>query len=118
MEKFNGKFDFSVKDLFFFDKFVVPSVLTLVYWVALVLVVLSGLVMMFASFFGGLITILVGFVSTRITFELICVIFSINRNLQKLVELQSGSANVATTPEDVSEKTDANIHIAHDKEEN
>ncbi|QIQ21901.1 DUF4282 domain-containing protein [Zophobihabitans entericus] len=86
--KFKCNFDF--KELLFFNRLVMPQILTVIYWIALVGVVLSGIFFMRFSFFGGLMQIIIGAIGVRISFELICVVFSINRNLEKLVALQSG----------------------------
>lgn len=91
------KCSFNPINLLFFDKLVVPSILTFIYWLALVAVVLSGLLVMFQSILGGLISIVVGAISIRISFELICVVFNINRNLEKLVALQSAEKEPTQT---------------------
>lgn len=68
-----------------------PSVLTVIYWIVCIFIVLGGIVTMVnVSVVNGLIGIVIGLISVRVSFELICVVFSINRNLEKLVALQSG----------------------------
>ncbi|WP_202112693.1 DUF4282 domain-containing protein [Gilliamella sp. Pas-s95] len=104
----NKKFDFkdlTIKDFFFFNKMLTPSFITIVYWITLVLIGFSALTMILGSFalfaysftaglftfFSGIITFVVGFVSTRIGFELICVLFNINHNIQKLANEKTDS---------------------------
>ncbi|XKM13131.1 hypothetical protein RCS94_08870 [Orbaceae bacterium ac157xtp] len=107
MEKPNIKLDFKFKDLLFFDRLIMPSVITLLYWAVLVFVVLSGLLtMFFVGFFSGFFGILIGAIVTRISFELTCVSFSINRNLEKLVQLQSQNSNAPSTPNQVGKEAD------------
>ncbi|KFA58601.1 hypothetical protein GAPWKB11_1219 [Gilliamella apicola] len=52
------------------------------------------------SFLGGLFGLIGGVIATRLIFELMCVFFSINRNLEKLVDLQSNNSNGPTNIED------------------
>lgn len=115
MKDSNNFNSFSVKELLFFNKLIMPTILTVIYWIVLIIVILGGLYTMFfsGSFFGGLIGLLVGIVSTRVTFEMICVVFSINRNLEKLVELQSGSRKQVSTPEQIGAEADANTPLGH-----
>jgi fatty acid desaturase len=105
-KKINFK-DISIKDFFFFDKMMTPVFITIVYWIALVLVGFSALSIIIGSFaifpysasagiiafFTGIITFVVGFISTRIGFELLCVLFSINNNIRKLAEEKTGVEN-------------------------
>jgi hypothetical protein len=68
-----------------------PKIITLLYWLGLIVTTLSSLAYMFAqSFFLGLFMLVGGLIGTRIWCELLIVIFKINQNLQTL-------ANKATT---------------------
>lgn len=79
-----------MKSLLFFDSMITPKILTVVYWLALVSVVLGGLFTMFsASFFGGLATIIGGVIGVRIWCELLIVIFKINENLKQIADKQA-----------------------------
>lgn len=99
MKKINCKCPFDFKELFFFNRLIMPQVITVIYWLALAGVLLSGLGMMFGGyFFMGLLQIILGAIFVRIGFEMICVVFSINRHLEKLVALQSGEQ--PTEPKD------------------
>ena len=98
--KFN--FDFSIgnklKDFFFFDKLFTPVFITFIYWLGLLLLSISGLLTIFGGFaafqysflgglkiiFYGLLIVVIGSIYLRITMELICVLFNINRNIEKL----------------------------------
>ncbi|MBI0103386.1 DUF4282 domain-containing protein [Gilliamella sp. W8145] len=98
MKKIVDTSGLSFKDFFFFDKMFTPKIITVIYWISLVFIVFSGLVLIFSSFllmrysFGsallgilsGFVTIIGGSIFTRIGYELICVLFSINRNIEKL----------------------------------
>lgn len=88
----NSNFNCDIKDLLYFDHLIMPRVLTFIYWIVIAIVILTGFSTMFTiSFFSGLIAIITGLIFTRIIFELIIVIFSINQNLEKLVSLQTNS---------------------------
>ena len=84
---------FNVRDLFFFDEMLTPRVLTILYWLALLYVAVSGLNVMFAGkemtfdkFAGGVGMIIGGMVAARIAAELLLAVFRINENLQTLAE--------------------------------
>lgn len=98
MKKIVNSENFSLADFFFFKKMITPVFITFIYWITLVFIALGGLGVIFASFasfqysfFGGMFTLIsgiftlvVGIISARIGFELICVLFNINRNIEKL----------------------------------
>lgn len=114
MKKITNLQDFSVKDFFFFDKSLTPVIITFLYWLTLLLILISGLTIIFTSFsmfrfsfnlglltfFSGVITIVVGILTTRVVFELICVLFNINRNIEKL------ASNATNTSETINNNTD------------
>ncbi|HEY0720544.1 MAG TPA: DUF4282 domain-containing protein [Gammaproteobacteria bacterium] len=82
---------FNIRDIFFFDELLTPKVITLLYWLALLYVAVSGLSVMFAGdkmtfarFTSGLGVMLGGVVAARIGSELLVVAFKINENLQTL----------------------------------
>lgn len=84
---------FNIRDIFYFDEMLTPKVITVLYWLALLYVVVSGMSVMFAGdkmtfakFAGGLGIILGGAISARIGSELLIVVFKINANLQSLAE--------------------------------
>ncbi|HEX5047773.1 MAG TPA: DUF4282 domain-containing protein [Gammaproteobacteria bacterium] len=73
------------KDLLFFDKLIMPKVITIIYWIGLVFCVLGGLVTMFTvSFLGGLGVIIGGAIAARLYSELIIVLFKMNEALQDI----------------------------------
>lgn len=86
---------FDIKDLFQWDRFITPTIIKSFYWLVIALVILfgisgvfSGLMQMAISPFGGFIVVLsaiagavVGIVFSRITAELILIIFRINEHL-------------------------------------
>jgi hypothetical protein len=83
------------RDLFQWDRFITPSIIKAFYWLVVVLVVLfgiagifSGLAAMAISPFGGFIELLssitgvvVGIIFSRISAELILIVFRINEHL-------------------------------------
>lgn len=87
----NSNCSCDLKDLLYFDRLIMPRILTFIYWIVLGVVILGGLSTLFTvGFFSGLVALVGGVIFTRIAFEMIIVFFSINRNLEKLVELQHG----------------------------
>ncbi len=83
--------NFSFKDVFYFDEMLTPKLITLIYWLLLLLAVLSGLGiiftgMSFSSFIGGLLAIIIGAVFARIWCELLIVVFKIHENIRRLAD--------------------------------
>ncbi len=84
---------FNVRDIFFFDEMLIPKVITILYWLALLYVAVTGLSVMFAGdkmtfakFTGGLGVMVGGLIAARITSELLIVAFKINDNIQALAD--------------------------------
>ena len=81
-----------MRPLLYFDAMLTPKIITLVYWLMLVIVALSGLAMIFGGgvtfvkFVMGLVTIAGGAVGARIWCEILIVIFKIHENIRKLAE--------------------------------
>jgi len=74
-----------IRDVLFFDKMLTPTVIAVVYWLALIGVVVGGIVVMISqSFFGGLLTIVFGALFARIWCELVIVLFKVNDALQEI----------------------------------
>jgi Domain of unknown function (DUF4282) len=72
-----------MRDIFFFDKMLTPTIITFVYWFILLAAVIGGLVTMFSGdFFYGLVTIVGGVLFGRIWCELLIVLFKMNEALQ------------------------------------
>lgn len=89
-----------MKNFFTFNKFITPSFITVLYWISIVFSILAGLGAIISSFSGygtdslflyGLFIIIFGILSSRITCELILVVFNINKNLEKIAESKSTS---------------------------
>jgi len=77
----------SGKDLFFFDRMLTPSIITVVYWLLLLSVLVGGIGMMFGqSFFAGLGIIVFGALGVRIWCELLIVLFKIHQNLKAIAD--------------------------------
>jgi hypothetical protein len=86
---------FEFRDLFQWDRFITPTIIKTVYWLAIVLIILSGLsgllsslaVMAVSPFVGfitllfNLVEIVVGIVLARIGAEFVLIVFRINEHL-------------------------------------
>ena len=73
------------KDFLFFDKMVMPKVITFIYWLALLGCVIGGLVTMFSSsFLTGLMIIIGGAIAARLYGEIFMVLFKMNEALQDI----------------------------------
>ncbi len=86
---------FDLRDLFQWERFITPSIIKIFYWLAILLVVLSGvwgilagLALMFTSPLHGLITViayligmLIGVIAARIAAEFVLIMFRINEHL-------------------------------------
>lgn len=84
-----------MKDLLFFNTMYTAKIVTLVYWVLLLISVISGLSTMFGSsyLYGGMVSFLMGIgiiiggaIGSRIWCELLIVIFKIHENLKKIAD--------------------------------
>lgn len=76
-----------MKDIFFFEKMFTPKFLTLLYWIFLAAVVVSGFGAIFVKgFFVGVISMVVGLVWVRIMFEAILIAFKNNEYLRIIAE--------------------------------
>jgi hypothetical protein len=73
-----------IKDLLFFDKMIMPKVITFIYWLALLGAVVGGLVTMFQSFLSGLGLLIGGVIAARLYCEIFMVFFKMNEALQDI----------------------------------
>jgi hypothetical protein len=77
-----------IKDLLGFDKMFTPRVITIIYWILLGLVVLSGLITLFTSGMNGIwmgpVIIVFGTLGVRIYCELLILFFKIHEELQEI----------------------------------
>jgi hypothetical protein len=85
----------NVRNLFYFDAMLTPRVITVVYWLLLVVVVLAGLgtlfytgfqYMSFGRFMRAVGITIGGAILARIWCELMIVLFKLNENMQRLVQ--------------------------------
>ena len=95
---------FDLQDLFQWDRFITPTIIKTFYWLVIALICLfgisgifSGLAAMAISPFGGFIQILssiagviVGIIFSRISAELILIIFRINEHLGAIRDQGAG----------------------------
>jgi hypothetical protein len=83
-----------MQNLLFFNEMITPKIITVIYWLLLIGVVVSGIGSMFVgsggvsfgSFFKGLGVIVLGAIGVRIWSELLIVLFKINSNIQKMAD--------------------------------
>jgi len=82
-----------MRELLYFNSMITPKLITLVYWISLALLTLSGVFVLFAgegNFIVRLLTLLIalplGALLIRVYCELLMVLFKINDNIQKLAD--------------------------------
>ncbi|MFI8416088.1 DUF4282 domain-containing protein [Serratia sp. NPDC078593] len=76
-----------MRNIFFFDAMLTPKIITVVYWLSLLGVVVSGIFMMFyGEVFRGLLGIILGGVFVRVAFEMVIIAFKNNEYLRKIAE--------------------------------
>jgi len=74
-----------MRDLLFLDTMIIPKIITLFYWVLLLVAAVSGIGTMLAgSLSSGLMVIIGGMFAARVWSELIIVLFKINEALQEI----------------------------------
>lgn len=74
-----------------FDQMITPIIIKILFWVGVVVTIISGLILMFGdggifTFIGGLIVIAVGLLVTRVYCELLIIFFKMHESLQKMNE--------------------------------
>lgn len=76
-----------MREVIFFDSMLTPKIITVVYWLALVGVALSGLGAIFSgNILVGIGVIIGGAVATRIWCELLIVLFKIHENIKRMAD--------------------------------
>jgi hypothetical protein len=71
-----------MKDFLTFKKMITPIIIQVLFWIAVVVVVIFGFYTMFAtSFFQGLLMVVFGPIVYRILFEMMIVMFKMNDTL-------------------------------------
>ncbi|QOL24957.1 DUF4282 domain-containing protein [Thalassotalea sp. LPB0316] len=78
-----------MKSIFFFDTMLTPKIITAVYWLILLVSLVSGIsemTRMHGNVFSGLGIALAGAIGGRIWCELMIVLFKIHENLHQLAE--------------------------------
>lgn len=81
-----------MKNLFYLDEMITPKIITLVYWILLIIAVIGGIGSMFIGWGGftigrfllGIIYIVLGALLARIWCELLIVLFKMNEALQEI----------------------------------
>ena len=81
-----------MKDLLFLDKMLTPKIITVVYWLLIIGSIVGGIGAMFGGyqgftaekFFVGILYLVGGLISARISSELLIVVFKINEALQEI----------------------------------
>lgn len=78
---------FDMKSILLFDTMMTPKIITLVYWISLSGVLAVGVGSMFyGAVIRGLVGILAGMLTVRITFEVVIISFKNNEYLKKIVD--------------------------------
>jgi hypothetical protein len=78
-----------MREVLFFESMLTPKIITVVYWLMLLGVLVSGLGAMFTDYGGfwqGLGILIFGSIGVRIWCELLIVLFKIHENLKTLAE--------------------------------
>lgn len=83
-----------MKNVLFLDSMLTTKIITLVYWLFLLIAVVSGLGKMFGGFGGmtfgnflwGLVYIVGGAIAARIFCEMLIVLFKIHENIKRLAD--------------------------------
>jgi len=75
-----------LKVILFFDTMITPKVITLLYWIVMVLIIFSGIFMMTQSVLQGLAILVGGTIVYRVLFEMIIIAFKNNEYLKKIAE--------------------------------
>ena len=83
-----------MKDIFFLESMLTPEIITIFYWLLLLIAVVSGLDLMFGGrggvtfgrFLMGLVIMLGSAIGTRILCELLIVLFKVHENIKKLAD--------------------------------
>lgn len=77
------------KELLSFETMVTPKIITILYWIMLVIIVIAGIKsIVFVGIIPGIISMIVMAVVTRIFFELTMLAFKNNEYLKKISEKQ------------------------------
>lgn len=97
--------EFNFKDFLSFDKMIATTMIKIIYWIGLVLILLTGLTGVFTSgaFLAGLtalVGLFVGLLVWRVLCELWIVIFAINDKLGHIQKQGGGLSTTTTTPVD------------------
>lgn len=78
-----------MEKFFTLDTMLTPKIITVVYQVSLVVIFILGVAMMFNGVFGiiyGIVTIVLGSLSARLSAEFVIVIFNIHDNIKRMAE--------------------------------
>ena len=82
-----------MKDLLTFDKMITPQIITIIYWLCLLFVVITGLTTIFTGTGGflfrllmGILILVFGSLLARVYCEIMIVLFKIHENIKTLAE--------------------------------
>jgi hypothetical protein len=71
-------------DFLRFETMLTPVLIQVLFWIAVVLVVIGGLIMLFSSPVKGLLLIILGPIAARVYAEIIIIFFRINDHLRAI----------------------------------
>lgn len=76
-----------------FDEMITPKIITVIYWILMVLTILGSVISMFSgniiNFLFGLAGLIFGVIGVRVGCELVILLFNIYKTLKKIAENQS-----------------------------
>ena len=82
-----------------FKKLITPTLVRILFWLALVVIVLHAISLIFGGeFWAGIVYLLLGPVAVRVYCEILIVIFEMNNTLTEIRDNQSRSPNSAPPP--------------------
>lgn len=85
-----------------FDEMITPKIITVIYWILMVLTILGSVISMFSgtivNFLLGLASLIFGVIGVRVGCELVILSFNIYKTLKKIADNQSQN-NINTQTE-------------------
>ncbi|TXR53711.1 DUF4282 domain-containing protein [Reinekea thalattae] len=79
-----------MKEVLYLDTMITPKIINVIYWLALLFVIVGGLFMVFfGSFWAGLGIIVGGSIGTRIYCEIMIILFKIYESLRVIADNSS-----------------------------
>lgn len=75
------------KNILFFDYLLTPRIMTVLYWIALIVLLISAIITLVQGrIFGAILGLIFGGIGIRIVFELVMIAFKNNEYLRRIAE--------------------------------